>query len=249
MAGRERPCCLGCPLRAKSLFAELGPAEEAILREAKRGRSYRKGEVIFAEGEPVTGIFCVAEGAVRISQTEESAEEKPAPKGRGSKARAKKTLLVRVAGPGDTVGHRSVFTRATFRGTAEALLPSSLCFVPKETLLELLGASPAFALRLLRRMARDLELSDANQGALRTGTIDERLALLLRQLAEAHGEPSGQRALRIGLPLSRADLGAMLGVAEETVIRGLARLRSRGLIAEENSRILLLDGKDSARKN
>ena len=247
MAGKERPCCLGCPLRAKSLFAELGPAEEARLRAAKRSRSYRKGELIFAEGEPVTGIFCVAEGAVRISQTEEGAEEKPAKK--GGKAGAKKTLLVRVAGPGDTVGHRSVFTRATFRGTAEALLPSSLCFVPKETLLELLGASPAFALRLLRRMARDLELSDANQGALRTGTIDERLVLLLRQLAEAHGEPAAKGRLRIGLPLSRADLGAMLGVAEETVIRGLGRLRSRGLIAEENSRILLLDGKDSARKN
>lgn len=228
MAGNAPACCLGCPLREKSLFAGLEKSEEEKLRAAKVSRAYRKGEVIFAEGEPVTGVFCLAEGAVRVSQVE-----------------GEKTLLVRVAGRGDTVGHRSVFTRATFRGTAEALLPSSLCFVPKATLLELLGASPAFALRLLGRMARDLELSDANQGALRTGTIDERLALLLRQLGEAHGAPAGGGSLRIELPLSRADLGAMLGVAEETVIRGLARLRARGLIAEQNSRILLLDGKVS----
>jgi CRP-like cAMP-binding protein len=213
----------------KSLFAGLGPEEEKRLLAASKPVACARGDIIFAQGEPVSGIWSVEEGAVRVSQAEGG-----------------KTVLVRVAGAGDTVGHRSVFTHAAFQGTAIAMLDSSLLFVPKEALLALLGTSPEFSLRLIRRMARDLDLFEANQAALRTGSIDHRLGLLLGQLAESHGIKQGRGAVRIELPLSRADLAAMVGVAEETVIRGLASLRRRGLISEQNSRILV---KNAARKD
>lgn len=212
----------------KSLFAGLGPEEKERIAAASRPLAFSRGDIIFAQGEPVRGIWCVEEGAVRVSQQD-----------------CGKTVLVRVAGAGDTVGHRSVFTHAAFQGTATAMLDSRLLFVPKDTLLALLGTSPEFALRLIRRMARDLDLFEANQAALRTGAIDQRLGLLLGQLAESHGVKQGREALRIELPLSRADLAAMVGVAEETVIRGLASLRRRGLISEQNSRILV---KNAAKK-
>lgn len=206
----------------KSLFAGLGPQEKERLAAASRPVALARGDIIFSQGEPVSGIWSVEEGAVRISQEEGG-----------------KTVLVRVAGAGDTVGHRSVFTHASFQGTATAMLDSRLLFVPKDTLLALLGSSPEFSLRLIRRMARDLDLFEANQAALRTGAIDQRLGLLLGQLAESHGVKRGRGDICIELPLSRGDLAAMVGVAEETVIRGLASLRRRGLISEQNSRILV----------
>ena len=54
-------------LRRHSLFGQLSPALAEHLGSYMRRRSLRRGAVIFAMGEPGTGLIGVIAGAVKIS--------------------------------------------------------------------------------------------------------------------------------------------------------------------------------------
>jgi len=215
--------CGTCPVRGKSLFAGLSKKEISLLAEEKSRRAYRKGEVVFRQGFEASGIFCVGAGSVKVVQ-----------KAKG------KSIFVRIAGAGDSAGHRSVFTSTTFRGEARAAEGTHLCFVPKSSLLRLLAKSTGFSLRLVKRMARDLELTESMQRAQREKTVKERAAILLLSLLKIHGEKESDGSLSLRAPVSRADLATMLGVANESLLRTLSDFRKAGWLAH-GSRLRVLN--------
>lgn len=206
--------CETCHVRAKSLFATLNPDEVAALSAEKKHRPYKKGETVFAQGSEANGIFCVASGSVKISQKEKA-----------------RTSFVRLAGAGDSVGHRSVFTSKTFIGQAVAAEGTHLCFVPRSSLLRLLDSSAGFSLQLIQRMSRDLDLTEKLQRSQREETVSQRTAALLLQLLEAHGVKEEAGAWLLDAPVTRADLATMLGVANESVLRTLSVFRKKGWLA------------------
>jgi CRP-like cAMP-binding protein len=217
--------CGSCQVRGKSLFAGLARAQVELLSAQKSHRPYRKGEIIFEQGAPSNGIFCIGAGSVKVSQKEKG-----------------KSSFVRLAAAGDSVGHRSVFTSKTFRGRAVAAEGTHLCFVPRAALHALLDSSAGFSLSLIRRMARDLELTENSQKAQREKTVSQRAAALLLQLKAAHGIKEGGGAWLLDAPITRADLATMLGVANESVLRTLSAFRKAGWIAS-GTKLRILDAK------
>src|SRR5581483_6911162 len=92
----ETPSCRSCPVWKKSLFADLPDRALADLDRRKEPLRFAKGEHIFDEGAPASCIYCIRSGVAKVVQGD--AEGKAA--------------MVRIAPPGDSVGHRSIFTRA-----------------------------------------------------------------------------------------------------------------------------------------
>jgi CRP-like cAMP-binding protein len=150
-------------------------------------------------------------------------------------------VLVRLAGAGDSVGHRSLFVHSAYRGSAVALTPVVACRLSAGACLSLLGRQPAFAEALIRRIARDLDLAHGRNWSFHERSVRERLAWVLLELGRSFGQELEGGEVELSLPLRRDELASLVGAAEENVIRLLSELKAQGHVAEEGRRLRLCD--------
>src|SRR4051812_32539331 len=74
---------------------------------------FKKGELIFAEGEQVTGVYFLLSGKAKVHK----------------KWGDDKELVVRFAAAGDILGHRGLGKETVYPVSATALEPVSACFI------------------------------------------------------------------------------------------------------------------------
>ena len=210
----------------------LVPADRAALVEAGTARHYRKGEPLFIAGDAGGFVVLITAGRVKVTA--------PAPTG------AEAVLSLR--GPGDLVGELSALADAPDErvATVVALEPVVCRVVRSGDFRAIVAAHPAMALGLLRMMAA--RLNEADRRIVEFGAYDtvRRLARLLADMADATGSgrprvgPGDQvRVLRTGL--TQDDLAGMVGASRESVARGLATLRSLGLVSTGRGRVDVRD--------
>ncbi len=58
--------CEECIDNKMSVFSVLSPEEKDLLRKNNSSHHYKKGEIIFKEGDKPTGLLWIAEGKVKI---------------------------------------------------------------------------------------------------------------------------------------------------------------------------------------
>jgi CRP-like cAMP-binding protein len=207
------------------LFTLLNAVEMARLEQTQSEARFVKGEFLFRSGEPVRGIYCIQKGTIKISQ--------PLPGG----ARA---VTVRFASIGDWVGHRSIFTSATFRGSALAKERVEASFVPMDTLIYLFGSNKEFANQLIRLIARDLEQTEKRLMEFPTQNVPSRLISLFRSLNEKFGEDT-QLGRQLSLRLTKVEISELIGASQEVVSRQLSKWKKESLIREEGKKLFLSD--------
>jgi CRP-like cAMP-binding protein len=116
-------------LAAHPLFARLTTQARADVAVRMIPRQYRRGAVIFSEGEPATALHLVGEGTVRIV--------KRSPNGR------EQTLLF--ADAGETFAEIPIFDHGPYPAGAEAFTNTLIYALPTADVLRLLRTVPAFA--------------------------------------------------------------------------------------------------------
>ena len=79
----------------------------------KRTSTYKRGEIIFTEGQPVEGIYFLYKGKVKVHK----------------QWGPEKELIIRFAMEGDIVGHRGFGAITTYPVSATALEPTIICFI------------------------------------------------------------------------------------------------------------------------
>lgn len=220
--------CRDCPVHRQSLFADLSAEELGTLSREKTlcGTSHSPISPIFRQGEEVRGLYCLGSTRAKITEARRLA-------GEGER-------LVRIAKPGDTVGHRSIFIQQSYRGTAMPIDPGYYCHIPKETVLRLLGQNSSFAVRLLSKMAREISTTESRNAAFHEKNVRERLAEVLTELASEHGVGQADGSVRIDVALRREEVAELVGAAEENVIRLIAEFKNSGLVREESKRLHVL---------
>jgi CRP/FNR family transcriptional regulator, cyclic AMP receptor protein len=210
----------------------LALADRAALVDAGTARHYRKGEPLFVAGDAGGFVVLITGGRVKVTA--------PAPTG------AEAVLSLR--GPGDLVGELSALADAPEErvATVVALEPVTCRVVRSGDFRALLAEHPAMALGLLRMVAARLNAADRR--IVEFGAYDtvRRLARLLADLADTAGTgrprvgPGAQvHVLRTGL--TQDDLAGMVGASRESVARGLATLRSLGLVSTGRGRVDVRD--------
>ena len=114
--------------------------------------------------------------------------------------------------------------------------------VRAEDFREILASRPAISLGLLRMVSARLRASDRR--LVEYGAYDtvRRLARLLAEMAGADGrEPERGRVHVLRTGLTQDDLAGMVGASRESVARGLATLRSLGLVSTGRGRVDVRD--------
>ena len=212
--------CSGCPVGAHSEWAALTMSERDMLDAGKTGCEVPAGQVVFREGDDCRGVYCVESGLIGIRKTDSAGNS---------------VLLGRMANPGDLLGYRPFLAGEPHRGTAEALMPSVVCFIDGATVRRLLERNPALGKRFLQLASRAMGAAEEGYFESLSLTARARLAHLLMVLKERFGVPQDDGGLVLHLPFSRRDLAALIGTQPESLSRLIRDLSADG-VAEFSGR-------------
>ncbi len=131
-------------LESCALFRQLSAPELSALRRIAKETSFPAGQVIFKEGDHGDGVYLVRDGRIEIS---------------AAVTQNSRSVLSRVE-PGEAFGEMAVLETKPRSATATALTASTVYFIPREPLLQLLERSPGFVIELLRDSSRRLREFD-----------------------------------------------------------------------------------------
>lgn len=205
--------CFACQTRERTEWCALSDRDLKLVDESRAIRQYLPGDVLYHQGDPCIGVYCVQSGLIGLRKIDHDGN----------------SILVRLAYPGDTVGYRSFLAGEEHHLSAEVLKPSMLCFIEQATARRMLETNPSLGLRFLKRMARDLDEAEDKFLESTNSDIRVRLAHLLFVLKDRFAIESGNGALTLELPLSRQDMAAMIGVRPETMSRTIRKFEDEGL--------------------
>jgi CRP/FNR family transcriptional regulator len=207
-----------------TLFGGLD--EPALQRLAERvvPRRYRKGNVIFVQGEQGERCFVVVSGAVKISAYHEDGRE----------------AVLAVMSPGDVFGELGLFERSPRSADATAIEDSELLSLDATELRAAISDYPDIGLALLTVLGQRLRQANDALQDISFFDVPGRVARRLADLAETHGIPT-EGGIEIDLSLSQEGLAQMVGATRESVNKALAGLQRRELVKRVGRRYVVSD--------
>ncbi|UEG50111.1 Crp/Fnr family transcriptional regulator [Ferruginibacter lapsinanis] len=210
----------GCDL--KSCFFCKGCMPEWLPAIDSKRKTYhvKKGEVLFNEGDAVTGVYFVNEGKIKVHK----------------KWGADKELIVRFANKGAIVGHRGLGSNTTYPVSGTAIEPSTVCFIDLNFFLTTLKVNNDFTFQLMMFFADELQLSERKMRNLAHMSVKGRVAQSLLSLKERFGTT---KEGYLDIVLSRQDLASFSGTTYETVFRILNELVQDKTIELSGKNILI----------
>ncbi len=213
--------CFTCQNRDSTEWCVLSQDELKQFNGSKITKEFLPGQVVFHEGDPVTGVYCIESGLIGFRKTDIDGN----------------STLIALANPGRTMGYRSYLAGEDHSTSAEALKPSRICIIDRATVRSLLEHNPALGFQFLRTVSRDLgEVEEKfHQGV--TLSVRSRFVHLILVLKERYSSLAEDGTLTIELPLSRQDLAAMIGTRPETLARTIRHMEDEG-VAQFSGRIL-----------
>lgn len=211
-------------LRRIPIFSGLDESDLEEINGVTRERWYRKGMVVFCEGEPGDGVFFIRRGKVKIT--------KSSPDGR--------QYIVHILGPGDVFAEAVLFGDKPYPAAAEVIEDAEIGLVRNDDLERLIERHPGLGIRIIKMMAKRLvEAQERLRDMALEDAFSRTVSYLLCQ-AQREGK-KGEGGIEIDLGLTRNDLASIIGATRETVSRILNDLKKARLISLYDQRVVIRD--------
>jgi CRP-like cAMP-binding protein len=205
------------------LLAGLPKDDVQRILSRSRRRKFKRGEVIFHEGDPADALHLVVSGRIAIRVTTALGD----------------AATLDLTAPGDVVGEQALLPPTAPRSaTAIAIEPTETMALSASDFAALRNEHPsvdAVLLALLARRNRAIALRLTE--ALYVGA-ETRVLRRLLDIAETYAQPG---AAEVVVPLTQDDLAGLGGTTRETVNRVLRREVERGILTLARGRITIVD--------
>ena len=201
--------------RPQSVYSKRRPVfdvETYLKAEGPRRTvtKYRRGQVVFTQGDPGHDVRYLQKGAVKLSVL----------------SRIGKEAVVAMLVPGDFFGEGVLAGQSIRIATATAIAPSSVLTIEKTAIVRLLHEQSAFADRFLSYMLRRNIRIEADLVDQLFNSSEKRLARTLLLLAR-YGQDNPARTLP---KISQETLAEMIGATRSRVNFFMNKFRKLGLI-------------------
>jgi CRP/FNR family cyclic AMP-dependent transcriptional regulator len=214
--------CQSCKLRASGYFCQLSAAALKDFNAARSSATYPAGALLFLEKQDPRGVFVLCAGQVKLSISSSGG----------------KTLILRIAKPGEILGLMATMSGSPYEVTAETLHPCQVAFVRRDDFLRFVAKHPEAYQGVVK------QLSTLYSGAceqLRTvglsASAPEKLARLLLDWSPEAKET--KQGTPVKLPLTHEEIAEFIGTTRETVTRTLGEFKSRQLVVLQGSTLLI----------
>lgn len=208
---------------ASQIWDFLSVEEQSFLRSQLTFREYKRGEIIYSEGQIPELLMHLVSGRVKIYKV-----------GLGSRS-----PIMRIIQPMQYFGYRAYFASEPYVTNACALETSTVAFIPIRSIEHILEKNSALGLYFIRLLASDLGISDRRSISLMQSHIRGRLAETLLFLKDTYGlEEDGET---LSIHLSREDIASLSNMTTANAIRTLSNFSTEKLITLDGRKIKFTD--------
>lgn len=212
------------PHREDRLFHNLPQATLQRLSAITSAFSYPKGATLFVEGQTGRGVFILRSGRVKLSTSSVDG----------------KTLIVRIADPGEVLGLPATVTGKSYGLTADVIEPATADFISRSAFLSFLREHGEVSLRVAKQLGETYHAAVAEMRSIGlSNSAAEKLAHFLLDWCANHGD--GKDGVRAKLALTHEEIAQKIGASRETVTRLFADFKKKKILQMKGSTLILHD--------
>lgn len=192
------------------------------LSTSRDAKSFKKKEIIYAEGSHPKSIYFVAKGKVKTFKANEDGKE----------------YITGLHKEGEFFGYTSLLEDAPYTDSASVLEESEIVVIPKEDFFTLLYSSRDIAGKFIKILSDNVKEKEDRLLKLAYNSVRKRVAEALIMLRNRYKKEGPEN---FSMAISREDLAGIVGTATETVIRTLSDFKEEKLIDISGSNITVLN--------
>ncbi|PKP00679.1 MAG: hypothetical protein CVU14_07210 [Bacteroidetes bacterium HGW-Bacteroidetes-9] len=211
--------CRNCVFNS-ALFEGLSVEELNYLAGFASNDSFKKGEIIFSQGDEINFITFLKQGLLKVFKKNDEDKDQ----------------IISIAKPNDCVGLLSVFSNRYYQYSFSALEDSVIYYVELSRVKYILQNNGAFGVRLLGRISKTADTIINNAYDINKKNIRGRIAFILLEFAD-----NIYKNDQFDLPVSRKEIGELIGMTTENVIRMFSEFRRDDIIAINGKTITIMN--------
>ena len=217
--------CVSCQLRTTTSFCGLSPRAAHNLGEIRRTSSYPAGAILFMEDEQARGVYIICQGRVKLLTTNSEG----------------KTLIFKIAKPGEILGLNATVSGTAHEITAETLQPAQLAYVSREDFIKFIKENGDACLQVAQHLGRDCHSAyDVIRSIGLSNSVEEKLARFL--LGWATSGQVTNLGIKVKLALTHEEIAQLIGCSRESVSRSFSDFKRKHLV-EVNGATLVVQNK------
>ncbi|MBC7942899.1 Crp/Fnr family transcriptional regulator [Candidatus Saccharibacteria bacterium] len=187
-------------------------------------KSFTKGETILSEGHPLSSIYAVRTGFIKVTSLSESGNER----------------LLWIAGPGNMVPAEQLFAvSGSLRFFYTALSDCEVYKVDKLQFVEYTKNTPILMAEIARRMSSHYDDLLMRVDTVGQVNVRDKLIYALCHLARRFSDDDIVNMHQLGLVLTHQDMSEMVGSTRETTSLELRKLMLLGGITYDRNQFII----------
>ncbi len=210
-------------LNEVDLFADLSEQEIQAMDVMAPARLFRRGELLFSQSQPVTALFILKTGRVRVFRVTEDG----------------KALTMAILEPGSVFGEMMLVGQRMYDNYAEAIEDVTTCQLSVDEVERFLLTDPRIAVRISRLLGEQVARLEERLTDLALKPLSAQVASTLLKLSEnipAHRFSQGRT-----IHLTHEQLAGLLGASREATSKIMGELTGKNAIRQGRGRIVVLD--------
>ena len=189
-----------------------------LVNEA-RVKIYKKKQLIYEDGDSPVYVYYLVRGKVRTFLYYQDGRE----------------LSTNIHTDGQFFGYESILLNERYTESASTLEDTEVALIPKEKFFELMFNKPVIATKFIKLLSGNVKEKEEQMLGFAYDSVRKRVANTLVHVASKTVESADQD--EVVIRISRDDLAALAGTANETISRMLADFKDEKLIIKEGNAI------------
>ncbi len=210
-------------MKELEIFQPLSKEEKQQVTALARTGFYKKGDIIFSEGDPADTIYLVRAGRVLLYKISEDGKE----------------ISLDILQEDDIFGENTIFDDVQHTMNARALEDTFVCMCVRDDFLYLLQ-NPLIALKIIKALGDKLNNYTEQMASMAFRDVKGRVLNTLIRLAKDYGQKT-PRGIKIDISLNHQDLANLVNASRVMVTNTLNDLKHEGYIAVHQRRFYLLN--------
>lgn len=210
--------CIG----ASWIFQDLEVSAKMELVAAAARQDYKKGDVLFRQGDLADKMFMLKYGRVKLTKVNREGNE----------------IILDIVKAGDVLGEQVFWKEFYYPCSAICLEDTYTCGFTRQGFEQLVLENPQIGLAVIRNLSMRMESLYSKNSSLVEHDMQERVYGILYNIGKTHGKP-GSGCYELDFSLSHEELGFLMGVHRVSVTRTLKALKDTGLVKKEQGKLFV----------
>lgn len=198
-------------------ISSLPTAVRAAIREKMQQERFEAGEQVLVAGAPPRRIHQVVSGYVKLIGQHANGEQS----------------LITIYSAGNCFSETAVVADRPLHHTVQAMTDATVAYLKREHFWQLYKRHPEIPEALCRKFAQSLSRSVRNREIRETMSLARLVAMVFANLSDVCAGATSERGIELAVPITQADIGAVLGVTRQSVQTAMIYLRSRSLVEKQ----------------